>query len=132
MRAISTLLGIAVLLAPLQALPAQPPLTQSKACAVLKTRVSKVDGIPENGPIGVGWFCDFSRLSDRQWFVVALRSNRQCEGICSNLMGWYAVNRGTGAVHQYDAADLRVGAKLETNAERGSKQRTGKLGSYAP
>jgi hypothetical protein len=132
MRAISTLLGIAVLWAPLQALPAQPALTQSEACAVLKERVSKVDGIPESGPIGTGWFCDFSRLSDRQWFVVALRSNRQCEGICSNLMGWYAVNRGTGAVHEYDVADLRVGAKLGTNAGKGSEQRTGKWSSYAP
>jgi len=113
MRKVPTLLGIAALLAPLGSLTASPPLTQQDACAVLKKRISKADGIPVSGPIGMGWYCDFSSLTDQRWYVVGLRSNRHCDGPCSNLMGWYAVNRATGAVYLYDVAELRVGARLK-------------------
>jgi hypothetical protein len=94
---------------------ATPPsgLTQQDACTLLQKRISKVRGLPESGPIGMGWFCDFSDLGNKHWYVIALRSNRQCEGICSNLMGWYAVNRVSGSIHQYDMAELKVGSKLE-------------------
>ncbi|HTC50452.1 MAG TPA: hypothetical protein VK700_00790 [Steroidobacteraceae bacterium] len=71
-----------------------------------------MDSLPATGPPGAGWFCDFSGFSGNRWFVVALRSNRACGGDCSNLMGWYAVNRRNGEIHTYDIAKLRVGPGL--------------------
>jgi hypothetical protein len=112
MRILFTLLGVVILVAPFQQVVAKPPLTKLQACAVLKRRIAKSDGIPETGPINMGWYCDFSPLSDTHWYVIALRSNRRCDGIFSNLMGWYAVNRSSGSVNEYDVADLEVGAAL--------------------
>ena len=107
-----TLLLCFTTLAPCHAMP-PAGLTQQDACTLLQKRISKVMKIPEGGPIGMGWFCDFSTLEDKHWYVIALRSNRQCEGICSNLMGWYAVNRVSGSIHQYDVAELKVGSKIK-------------------
>jgi len=91
---------------------AATPLNERAACATLQSRVSHVMELPRSGPPGEGWFCDFSALGDAQWFVVALRSHRSCVGTCSNLIGWYAVDRQTGAVHVFDIGDLRVGAPI--------------------
>ena len=100
-------------LAPCHAGPPAAILTQQDACSLLKKRIAKLENLLESGPAAAGgWFCDFSTSEDNQWYVIALRSNRQCEGICSNLMGWYAVNRSSGSVHRYDVAELRVGAEV--------------------
>jgi hypothetical protein len=86
-------------------------LGKAASCSLLKQKVARLDSLPETGP-GSGWFCDFSNLSGGLWFVVALRSNRTCNGNCSDLMGWYAVNRRNGEIHAYDIARLRVGLAL--------------------
>jgi len=87
-------------------------VTKASSCSLLKRTMARLDSLPETGPPGAGWFCDFSSLSGNRWFVVALRSNRACGGDCSNLMGWYAVNRRNGEIHSYDIAKLRVGQRL--------------------
>lgn len=87
-------------------------LTRESSCTMLKKTVARLDSLPETGPPGAGWFCDFSKLSGNRWFVVALRSNRACGGDCSNLMGWYAINRRNGEIHSYDISKLRVGLRL--------------------
>jgi hypothetical protein len=99
-------------LASCRAVPPAEILTQQDACSLLKKRIAKLENLAESGPAGLGWFCDFSTLDDNQWYVIALRSNRHCDGICSDLMGWYAVNRASGSVHQYDVAELRVGVEV--------------------
>jgi hypothetical protein len=86
--------------------------TKASSCSLLKKKVARLDSLPETGPPGAGWFCDFSSLSGNRWFVVALRSNRTCSGDCSNLIGWYAINRRNGEIHSYDIAQLRVGLPL--------------------
>ena len=87
-------------------------VTQAVACANLKRTVANIDHLPLSGPVGIGWFCDFMESTDSEWYVIALRSNRRCEGICSNLMGWYAVDRTSGKVHAYDVAELSVGPQI--------------------
>jgi hypothetical protein len=87
-------------------------LNKAASCSLLKGKVARMDSLPATGPPGAGWFCDFSGFSGNRWFVVALRSNRACGGDCSNLMGWYAVNRRNGEIHTYDIAKLRVGPGL--------------------
>ena len=88
-------------------------LSQDSACAVLKKRIVKLRVLSQSSPIANGWYCDFSTLGDERWYVIALRSNRKCEGICSNLLGWYAVDRSNGAVHEFDMADVKVGPALQ-------------------
>lgn len=87
-------------------------LTKASSCSLLKKTVARLDSLPASGPPGAGWFCDFSKLSGNRWFVVALRSNRACGEDCSNLIGWYAINRHNGEIHSYDIAKLRVGFRL--------------------
>ena len=115
MRTFLTLLLVGCVLAFSAALEATGTnsLTERHACAVLQRRIAKIDGVPVSGPAGIGWFCDFSTLGNEDWYVIALRSKRRCEGICSNLMGWYAVNRRTGSVHTYDMADPHVGPPVK-------------------
>jgi hypothetical protein len=87
-------------------------LNNASACVLLKRKVARLESLPDTGPPGAGWFCDFSNLSGSRWFVVALRTNHDCHGSCSNLVGWYAVNRRNGEIHSYDIAGLRVGLSL--------------------
>jgi hypothetical protein len=92
----------------------QHSITKGSACARLKKVVAKLDGIPESGPVGMGWFCDFSTYQEGTTYVIALRSNRKCDGICSNLMGWYAVDWTDGSIHDFDVANMEVGAIIGT------------------
>jgi hypothetical protein len=93
---------------------AATPMSEDAACARLKEHVALTSSLPKSGPVG-GWFCDFVPYEEKEWFVIALRSNRACEGICSNLMGWYAVDRRTGALHDFDVAEYRIGTELTHN-----------------
>lgn len=64
--------------------------------------------VPRNPSIT--WFCEFdSGLDDDPDLnIVALRSTRVCDGICSNLVGWYAVRKSSGEVYEYDMGELKV------------------------
>ena len=77
-------------------------LTQDAACGQVQQQVAETSHLPKDGPPGMGWFCDFAAGQDPALHVIALRSGRQCEGTCSNLMGWYAVRKSDGAVGGYD------------------------------
>jgi len=90
-------------------------LDQDEACVVVKKHVAIEASLPETGPPGMGWFCDFSGFRDsrdERWFLIALRSNRPCDGICSNLMGWYAVERTTGSLHDFDMGENEIGREI--------------------
>src|SRR5882724_377473 len=113
MRVVSVLL---ILISALVQVPCGATTTrainQESACVRLKKVVAKLDGIPVSGPVGLGWFCDFSTAQSDTSYIIALRSNRKCDGPCSNLMGWYAVDRTNGSVHDFDVANMKVGASL--------------------
>jgi hypothetical protein len=87
-------------------------MSQRSACSVLKATVARRESLPITGPTGLGWYCDFAKGSNKGSYVIALRSGRKCAGICSNLMGWYAINRGTGKVREWNIEGNRVGAAL--------------------
>ena len=84
--------------------------TLQAACAALKIRVASVDGLPETGPPGLGWLCDPSTFQVEGYYVIALRSGRPAP--YSNLMGWYAVERRTHAVYEWDVAEMKMGPPL--------------------
>ena|ERR1700734_3902095 len=104
--------GVAVLAA-VPRLVHSSAISRTAACARLQARVAQISGLPVSGPVGLGWYCEFANSTDIGWFVIALRSGRHCDGICSNLMGWYSVKKSSGNVHEYNVADMSIGAPLE-------------------
>jgi hypothetical protein len=57
----------------------------------------------------MGWFCEStSELAPKNYYLFALRSNRKCDGPCSNLMGWYAIQKSDGGVFEWDMGELKV------------------------
>jgi hypothetical protein len=81
--AVSALLAVQ----PSKSAAAEPAASERQACSTLQKFIAKRDALPESGPVGIGWFCEFSSASDKSWVVIALRSNRKCDAPCSNLMG---------------------------------------------
>ena len=92
-----------------QAAP-HPVRTERAACELVKARVVAVRLFPLSR-IG---FCDVipRESSPRRFYVLALHSNRQCDGICSTNMGWFAVHRATGRVFEWDVAEDRLGPPI--------------------
>ena len=91
---------------------AEPVRTERAACNVVKTRVAAVRGFPTSSVA----YCDVIPPdgSPAGLYVLALHSNRRCDGICSTTMGWFAVQRATGRVFEWDVAEDRLGPPVGT------------------
>jgi len=91
------------------------PSSDSKACSVLKERIGVHHGLPPTA-LDKTWFCDIAKdpyyENPPDWWVIRLRSSRQCDGICSNLRGWFAVNRLTNEVREFDMGRHAVGGPI--------------------
>ena len=87
-------------------------LTQPEACQLVQARVSALAHIPMTGPVGLGWKCEVT-VFDARWYLVGLRSGRACADWteCSNLMGWYAVDRKNHKVHLFDMGEYKPGVE---------------------
>ena len=88
----------------------QAPLSEQRACTRLMKRMGTHDGeAPEN--LRQTWFCDVTTTNydHPDWIVIGLRSFRECDGFCSNLRGWFAVNRKTGEVREWNVGDWTIG-----------------------
>lgn len=105
------LLGVGPL--PLSPLNAAPVRTEKAACNRVKTYVSAV----EHFPVSAIALCDITEgaVGPRGFYVMALHSNRHCDGICSTNMGWFAVEKRTGHVFKWNAADMKLGALLKAH-----------------
>jgi hypothetical protein len=86
---------------------AGPVRTERSACEAVKARVVDALLYPRSRIA----FCDVipRASSPRGYYVLALHSNRQCDGICSTNMGWFAVQRSTGRVFHWDVGEDRLG-----------------------
>ncbi len=80
------------------------------ACRLVTAMVRERHEVPENVSIS----CDHltARPPDDDLYVFALRSDRTCDYICSNLMGWFAVRRATGQIYEWDIGEWQVGRPL--------------------
>jgi hypothetical protein len=84
--------------------------TRGAACRVAKALVATrlhrpLSGIP---------FCEALRVADspRGFYILALRG-RCREDICgSTLIGWYAVQKRTGRVFEWEVGEWRLGASI--------------------
>jgi hypothetical protein len=83
------------------------------ACEIVKAQVSA----SRHFPISVIAFCDIipARSSPKAYYVLALHSRRQCEGICSTNMGWFAVQKLTGRVFEWDMAEEKPGPRVKVS-----------------
>ena len=88
-----------------------PVETAEAACDVVKDRVSASRHFPRS----VIAFCDtkLAGSSPKDLYVLALHSKRKCEGICSTNMGWFAVQKATGRVFEWDVAEDRLGPPIK-------------------
>ena len=82
----------------------------SAACELVKTRASAQGHFPKSEIA----FCDIipARSSPEGFYVLALHSKRVCEGICSSNMGWFAVQKATGRVFEWNMADEKLGPPI--------------------
>jgi hypothetical protein len=83
----------------------RPVHSQKAACELLKNRIAKIYDLPTTGPPNLGWWCEFSSNWNPELYVIGLRSGRKCPGMCSNLMGWYAVRKISGEIGVFDIND---------------------------
>jgi hypothetical protein len=81
--------------------------TEEAACNSVKARVATV----EHFDVSVIAFCDFIVKEEQPagFYVLALHSRRDCDGICSTNMGWFAIEKATGRVFEWDVADCQLG-----------------------
>jgi hypothetical protein len=83
--------------------------SEDAACQILKVAVAKARlSTAQPDP---DWYCDPSG-DNQQYYILALRSSRSrpdMEGaIYSNLMGWFAVKKGSDQVFIWDINEYRV------------------------
>ena len=85
--------------------------TEKEACERVKVRASTV----QHFPMSIFAFCDLIDAvgSPKGFYVLALHSNRQCDGICSTNMGWFAVEKKTGRVFEWDVAEMELGKPIK-------------------
>ncbi len=60
-------------------------------------------------------FCDLVApdSSPSGYYVLALHSTRKCDGICSTHMGWFAVQKATGRVFEWDMVEDKLGLPVK-------------------
>ena len=102
----TSLLGTIALATAVQ-VKAMPVQTEAGACSAVKARIAA----KRHFPISAVAFCDIIPLSEspRGYYVLALHSKRQCDGICSTNMGWFAINERTGRVFEFNVGDWKLG-----------------------
>ena len=109
MKAPLLILGLmALVVADPAPVAAAPVRTAKAACALVKARVSARDQFP----VSAIAFCDMIPEASvpKEFYVLALHGKRSdCEGICSTNMGWFAVQKSTGRVFEWDMAEDKLG-----------------------
>ncbi|MBL0946571.1 hypothetical protein [Brevundimonas sp.] len=94
---------------------ARPPLdvatSAEAACTVATARVTAARGLP----LGHVASCDPVRAEDSPpgYHVLGLRAVRNQDLCGSALMGWFAVEKATGAVFEWDVVEWRPGPEVD-------------------
>lgn len=91
---------------------ARHELSEGQACELVKAQIAEIRLYPKTVPT----FCDHVApdASPPEFYVLALHSYRDCDGICSTNLGWFAVHKSTGQVFNWNVTDLRVGTPVSS------------------
>jgi hypothetical protein len=86
---------------------AAPVKSAQAACSLIKVHYHRRYGFPLRRMA----FCDIiSRASSPAGlYVMALHSNRRCDGICSSNLGWFAVRKASEQVFEWDVGEQKLG-----------------------
>lgn len=94
------------------------PLTTGAACAVL------INAYPagllhhaDETVKGARPWCEKSASSTKRYVVLGLHSDRRCNYMCSSLVGWFAVDRTTRRIFDWDGDEGAV-ARIRWDGER--------------
>jgi hypothetical protein len=89
-------------------------ISPTRACTLLRNRIGTLDGLSASAADKL-WDCDITTAADPDWYVIGLRSHRNCASWaeCSNLRGWFAVNRRSGHVRYWNTAEYVVGDEIQ-------------------
>jgi len=85
--------------------------TEEAVCNSAKTRVAAV----RHFEISAIAFCDIivEEAQPEGFYVLALHGRRaDCDGICSTNMGWFAIQKTTGRVFEWDIAEWQLGQPI--------------------
>ena len=84
--------------------------TPEAACSIAMARVSA----SRDFPASIIAYCDTLPADGRpnDLYVLALHSKRECEGICSTNMGWFAAQKAPGRVFGWDVAEGKIGSPI--------------------
>ena len=109
--ALTTIIMLALALGGADRSDPHPVTEAEQACAIAKTSLARRRDAPES----VIALCDVIPADEAPggYFVMALHSSRQCDGICSTNMGWFAVEKAIGDVFEWDVADWKLGPPAE-------------------
>jgi hypothetical protein len=88
-----------------------PVKSEKEACDLTKTTVAARDHFP----VSKVAFCDIvvPEAQPKGYYVLALHSNRKCDGICSTHMGWYGVEKATRRVYEWDINEDKPTARVK-------------------
>jgi len=88
-----------------------PVTTAEAACNAVKASVASSRHIPTSAIS----FCDTisADSSPQDLYVLALHSKRDCDDICSTNMGWFAIQKTTGRVFEWNVAEWKPGSPVK-------------------
>ena len=88
-----------------------PVKSEKDACDLTKTTVAARGHFP----VSIVAFCDVivPEAQPTGYYVLALHSNRKCDGICSTHMGWFAVEKATRRVYEWDINQDKPKARVK-------------------
>jgi hypothetical protein len=81
--------------------------SEDAACEAVKARVEAI----RDFPVRAIAYCDIipPESSSPDFYILALHSNRVCEGICSTNMGWFAIHKATGRIYEWHVGESKLG-----------------------
>jgi hypothetical protein len=74
--------------------------TADVACQIVKSRISTTRHFRQSDIASCDIIPDAS--TPEGYYLLSLHSRRHCNGICSTNMGWFAVEKKTGRVFEWD------------------------------
>jgi hypothetical protein len=92
--------------------PAREVVSEGQACELAKARATGSNRFPAASAA----FCDHVAVefNPAGYYVLSLHSDRDCDGICSTNLGWFAVQRSTGEVFDWDIAESKLGPPISS------------------
>jgi len=90
---------------------AAPVSSRQAACQVVKSVIHQ----RLSPATSIRLFCDIIPADSglAGFYVLSVHSGRQCDGICSSNMGWFAVEKASGKIFEWDVGEWKLGPRVK-------------------